>query len=120
MFIIGRKKTKSKLLVDTYISPEDDELVWDVECSIRDMLRIQKNVVRFDMFMQGALDNKLMKKTMRKKLSKEDEKTLSEMLLNQTSIKVVSQATQEEIDESNKTWWDKVKEKFNKVEEENK
>jgi len=113
-FIIGSKKK----LLNTWVSPDDDEVIWDVEGSVREILKIQNNLARFDQFVRGAMDNKLMRKTMQKTLSKQDAKDLEEMIMNQTDVSTIKRATAEELVEAGKTWWQRTKEKFTKVEEE--
>jgi len=110
-FIIGSKKK----LVNTYVSPDEDEVIWDVEGTVREILKIQNNLARFDQFVRGAMDNKLMRKTMQKTLSKQDAKDLEEMIMNQTEVSTIKRATAEELVEANKTWWQRTKEKFRKV-----
>lgn len=112
-FIIGSKKKIHK----TYVSPEDDIIIWDVNASIKETMRITKNLAMFDRFIHKTLDSKVMKKTLRKKLTPEGEKELTEMLMNHTNIEIIKKATAEEIVENNKTWWQKMKEKFKRIDE---
>ena len=99
------------------MSPEDDEIIWDVEGSIKDCIRIQKNLSMFDNFVRGVLNNKILKKTMKKTLSKEDANSLEDMLKNHTSVTIIKKATTDEIVENNKTWWQNIKETFTKKED---
>ena len=94
---------------------EDDEIIWEVEGNIREVMRVHRNLALFDKFVKGILDNKLMKKTMRSKLGEDDEKYLTDMLKNHTHIEVIKKASAEEIMEDGKSWWTKVKEKFKRV-----
>ena len=112
-FIIGFKKVK----VDTYTNDDDNELYWEVEGSVRDILKINRNVFYFTQMIQGVLDNKLMKRTMRKKLSPEDEEQLKNMLLNQTSCEIIKEATAEEMVEGTMSFWDRMKSRFKKKED---
>lgn len=108
--IIGLKKVK----VDTYVSPDDNEIIWDIEGSYRNVMKIQRNASMFDIFISRLLNTKMLKKTLRKQLSKEDEEQLKDMLLNHTSCEIIKTATAEEIVEGSKTMWEKVKETFTK------
>ena len=112
-FIIGFKKVK----LDTYVNKKDDTIVWDIEGSYRDVMKIWKNVNTFASIIRGVLDSKMMKKTMRKKLSPEDEEILKKMLTEQTSIKVIKQAEVEEMDEFGKSWFQRIRESFVKKKE---
>jgi len=112
-FIFGLKRVK----LDTYVNDADNELYWEVEGKVRDIMKINKNVLLFTKMMQGALDNKLMKKTLRKKLSQEDEEELKNMLLNQTSCEIIKEATAEEYVEGTMTFWERVKSKFTRTSE---
>jgi len=112
-FIIGFRKVK----VNTYVNDEDNELYWEIEGSVRNIMKINKNVFYFTQMIQGVLDNKLMKKTLRKKLKPEQEEQLKNMLLNQTSCEIIKEATAEELNEYGKSFWTRMKDKFKKSEE---
>lgn len=112
---ISRKDVKS---CETYVSEEDNTIIWDIEATIKKCLKIQKNVSRFDFLITGILENKRMKKRIRSKLTEEQETELKDMLVNHTSCEVIKEATLQEMVEENKTWWEKVKEKFKKKKEE--
>ena len=112
-FVIGRSLGKRTVL-DTYTSPNDDEIIWVVETDIRNALKIQRNVAMFDKFIKGTMDNKLVKKLLNKELSKKDSKELENMLVNHTSVEVIKKATQEEKDEHQTSWWERVKTTFKK------
>jgi hypothetical protein len=108
--IIGLKKVK----IDSYVNDDDNELIWDIEGSYRDILKIQRNAAMFSTFITRLLKTKILKKTLRKELSPEGEKELVDMLVNHTSCEVIKAATEKEFVDGNKTWWDKVKETFHK------
>ena len=115
--LLGRKwlvafdKSKS---FNTYVNEEDNEIIWDIEAPVKDCLRIQKNVSTFDALVSGVMENRLVKKAIHKNTDEAGEAELKDMLQNQTSCEVIKKATQEEMDEYNKTWWQRVKEKFRK------
>ena len=111
--IIGFKKVK----IDTYVNKEDDEMVWDVEGSVRDIININRNVARFDSLIKNIFNNRMVKKKTAKHLTEEDQEKLKDMLLNQTSCEVIKEATAQELVEADKTWWQRMKETFTKKEE---
>ena len=117
-FILGRSwiKGKDKKYV-TYTSPEDNEIIWDIEAPIKECMRIQRNVTVFDSLIAGVLDNPLLKRAIRKKLEPGQEEELKDMLINQTSCEVIKEATLQETVEYNKTFWEKIKETFSKKEQ---
>jgi len=112
-FLLG-KKGRIKTL-NTYINDLDNQLVWEIDAQVRDIVRIHKNVLRYSVLIEMILNNKMMKKTLRSKLKPEGEEELKEMLLNQTTVEIMKQATTEELVEFNKTRWQHIKETFKKV-----
>ena len=111
-FIIGKKKVKHS----TFVNEEDSQILWEIDGDIKTILKIQRNVNMFASFISNLLGNKMVHGAIGK-LSKEDQKTLTEMLENQTSVEIIKRATAEEIVEADKTWWDKLKEKFKEKKE---
>ena len=109
MFILGMQKAHN-----IYVNEEDTEFVWEIETNVRKTMKIHRNVCRYEQMMKGVLDHKLMKKTLRQKLKPEDEEMLKDMLLKQTEVVIVKNATAEEIVEGNMTWWQRVKTTFKK------
>lgn len=83
IFLLGFKKPDK-----TTTNEEDDEIIWEVEGTPRKILRVQKNVYRFDNIMKMMLNNKMVKKA-RRKLNPGDEKELKNMLLNQTTVEIL-------------------------------
>jgi len=110
-FIIGKKKVKHEI----YVNKKDNQIIWNVEGHIRDLMSIQRNVNLFDSLMAGILNNKMVKKAGLRDLNPDQMKEFMDMIKNQTSVEVVKRATAEEEDEYNKTWWQRVKEKFKKT-----
>lgn len=82
-FIMG---LRTKHSVTT--NKDDDEIIWDVDGTPKDYIRISRNVYLFDRIIGGILDHKLMKKTMRTKLRPEQEQELREMLQQHTSVTI--------------------------------
>jgi len=109
-YILGKNNPNS-----IHVNDEDNQLVWEVEGSIKDILRINRNVTLFDNILKGAFNSKMVKKQVAKRLSLEDQAQLNDMLFNHTTVEVIKEATASEIVEYNKTWWERIKEKWKKV-----
>jgi hypothetical protein len=100
------------IIKETLINDEDSEMIWVIDAPYRKVLEIQKRVNWYSHSVGAVMGNKKFKK-----LVNEDQKEeLEDMLNNQTSIEIIKEATANEIVEANKTWWQRVKEKFKKVE----
>jgi hypothetical protein len=108
-FIIGLHKVN----IDQYVSQDDGTIYWEIDGSIRDILKIQRNATMFGTMMSTLLTNKVVHGAMGR-LSKDDAKQLNDMLLNQTKVTVIREATAQEIVEENKTFWQRVKDTFSK------
>lgn len=111
-FLIGDKK---KITNEVFVNKEDTQIIWEIECDIRRALKIQKNVTMFEVMARSLFENKMVKKAT-EKLKKEDQEELEKMLFDMTKVEIINQASANEIVEHNKTYWQKVKEKFKKVE----
>ena len=109
-YILGKNNPHS-----VYINDSESELIWEVESDVKAILKINRNVALFDSIIQQAFSSKMVKRIVKKKLSIEDQKELEDMLFNHTRVEVIQEATAQEIVESNKTWWQKMKEKFKKI-----
>ena len=92
------------------VNDDDDTIIWEAEGTVKQIMRINKNVAMFDVMIKGIMDNKLVKKACEP--GQYDQ--LKEMLANNTRIEIIKEASAEEWVESNKTWWDKIKEGFKK------
>ena len=113
-YIIGVRRARVKI-INNYVNADDSEFIWEIEGPVKDILRINKNASRFDTVMRQVLDNKLMKKTIRKKLSAEDEAQLKDLLADQTRIEIIKEAEAQELVEANTTWWQRMTQTFRKV-----
>lgn len=102
-----------KIDVKVYISKNDDQIVWEIEGHLKHILSINKNVSMFDSYVKMALNHAMTKKLINR-CSEEDQKQLKFMLDNQTEIEIIKKATSEELVEVNKTWMDRIREKFKK------
>jgi len=83
VFLLGFKKPDK-----TTTNKEDTQIVWEVEGTPRKILKVQKNVYRFDNIMKMMFNNKMVKKA-RQKLKPGDEKSLKDMLMNQTKVEII-------------------------------
>lgn len=111
-FIIGKKRVKHEI----YVNDDNNQIVWNIDGHIRDCMSIQRNVNMFDSFMKKILSNKMVQKAGLRDLTPEQMKEFKDMIKNQTSVEIVKNATAEELDEYNKTWWQRIKEKFKRQE----
>lgn len=107
-------KCKRNIQIDSYTSKDDDEIFWEVEGPVRKLMGIMKRVYRFDEVIKTMLNSKVVRKTIRKHLPQDQEAELDDMLLNHTSCEMVTEASAEEIAESQKGWWQRVKETYKK------
>ena len=106
-FLIGRKKKHT-----VFVNKEDDTIVWEIEGSVRDILKVNKNVACYDLIMKNALNSKVVRKALRQRLSTEAETELKSMLLDQTTVEIIKEASAQELVEHNLTWWQRVQKNF--------
>jgi len=96
---------------ECYVNDDDSIIYWDIDANYKTCIKIGKNVARFDSIAKMALDQKRVKKLL-------DEKGLAEledMFKNQTKVSIIKNATAEEVEENNNSFWNNIKEKFRKV-----
>lgn len=105
---------KKDLIIDSYTNADDNEIFWEVEGPIRRVMKISRNVNRFDFVIGRMLDSKAVKKTVRKHLEPGQEEELEDMLRHHTSCEIIREATAEELADSQKSWWQRVKETYQK------
>ena len=96
----------------TWVSDTDDIIYWEVEGSVSKCLKVNRNVAYYDRIMKSALESKAVQWKM-KSMSAEDSEMLRLMLLEQTKVRIVKMTEQDEVDSSNRSWWDRVKDKLN-------
>lgn len=111
MFLFG----KNNAIKNVYINDDDSEMVWEIEGSLKTIMKIQKNVSKFDVFVTMLFKSKLVKKAIKKYMRDDQEEELNDMLKNQTEVIIIKDATADEITEYDTTWWENIKHKFNKV-----
>lgn len=103
-FILGVKKIKNEV----YANDDDDTIIWIVEGPPKRIIKITRNVARFDVVMASILKKRVVRKLA--KLSDEDRKKLDDMLKNQTKIEILKHDDMVDVD--NRTIWQKIKDKF--------
>lgn len=111
-FLIGSKKKLVKF--NTYVNEDDSELYWEIETELRRAMKITRNVGMYKQMIQTVLGNKTVNKLIE---SPEQKKELADMLNDQTKIEVLKEATAQEIVEYNKTFWQRIKERYTKKKE---
>jgi hypothetical protein len=107
-FIINRKVKHT-----VYCNDDDNEILWEVEGDVRDVMKVTRNLNVFDATISKVITSKKIQKVA--KISDGDKKELDDMMSNHTSVEIVKRATAEEMVEYNKTFWEKLKEKFKVV-----
>lgn len=115
-WIIGVRKGK----YTTWVNDEDNEVYWEIKDDIRRAHKIMKNVSKYDVLVEAILGNmqkvkKAYQKIVKKQPDKKEEEELRDLLMNHTKIEIVKSLTKEELDEYNKTWWQRMKEKLKKI-----
>lgn len=108
-FIVGKTPIKN-----IYISPNDDEFYWEIETNIKKYLKLHRNVLMFDNMVLGVFKNKMADKAVKKLLKPGQYEELQEMLTNQTTVEIVKKPSATDLVEFNETWWQKVKNMFNR------
>jgi 4-hydroxy-3-methylbut-2-en-1-yl diphosphate synthase IspG/GcpE len=111
-FLIGSKK---KLVAfNTYINEDDSELYWEIETELRRAMKITRNAGMYKEMIQAVLGNKTVAKLIE---SPEQKQELTNMLNDQTKIEVLKEADANELVEYNKTFWQRIKDKWKKTKE---
>ena len=98
----------------TYTNADNNIIYWEINGSVRDILKVNKNVAAYEVIMKGAFETKMVQKQVARNLSKEDQEALREMLIDKTKLTIIKQSAQEE-ESDGLTFWDKIKLKFTKV-----
>ena len=107
--MIGNNKFRT---LETFISPGDDEVAWEVEGDPRCVIKMKNNIAKFDMMMGWALKSKMVRKMAMSNLSNDELQALDDMLMRQTTIEIIHEATAEELVEANKSFWQRIKDKW--------
>lgn len=110
-FLLGRRIHAK----ESYVNEENSTVYWVVEAGVRDIVRIRKNIDKFDAVMRKVLDQKKIKQTIQEKLTSEDQENLREMLKQHTKVEVITKATAEELVEADKSFWQRMKDRFKRM-----
>lgn len=108
-FILGKT---SKHIKKVHISPDDDEFTWIIECDYKRYIKISKNVLYYDTMVSQIFDNKVLKKTINRAISEEQQKELLNMLHNQTTIDIKVNPSEEEVEKYYGSLWQRIKSKL--------
>lgn len=111
LFLLGKLKQPP----ETYLSPDGTEFYWDVEVTVKQYFRIERNAHLFRQLAGGTLD-KINKRGWIKRLAKITNTTIegARLLIDKTTVEVIKQATANEIVEAETTRWQKIKKTFHK------
>jgi hypothetical protein len=113
--ILGMNRNQVKI-INQYVNKDNSMFFWEIEAPVKDCLRIQKNVSRFDTVMKNVFNARIVKRQLRKRggMTPEQEKELQILFDDQTKVDIIKAAKAEEIVEANKTWWQRMTETFKK------
>jgi hypothetical protein len=107
---------KGKSTYEGYVNDSNDTIYIEVEGNIRECFRIMKNVNIFQHKKNEIIKNKLAQKGLKGMGATNKQLTqLQDLFENDTNIEIVKEATAQELQEYNMTFWDKIKQKFRKV-----
>jgi len=112
-FLIGSKKKIIKF--ETYVNEDDSELYWVIVTDLRRSLKINRNITMYKVMIGTILGNKRVNKMIKDEKQKEE---LRKMLSDQTKIEIIKEGEAQELVEYNKTFWQRMKERFTHKEEE--
>ena len=110
--ILGRVKAE-----ECYVNEEDDTIIMVLNTDIRRMLKIQRNANLYDEFVKKFMGNRITKKVLRTKVSEDKRKELEHLLMNETSIEIITPYTDADLQAEHNSYWQKFKSKFKKAEE---
>ena len=112
LFILGKLKQQP----DTYLSPKNDSFYWNAEVSVKQYFRIQRNAHLFQQLAGGTLDQ-INKRSWIKKMANITGSTIegARLLIDDTTVEIIKQATANEIIEAKTTLWQKIKRTFHKI-----
>lgn len=110
--LIGQNKFDK---TQTYVNEEENQIAWEVEGDARNVMKLLTNVNKFDVMMSQLLNSKFIRKAAMSRYSKAEIEALDDMLLNQTKIEIIKEATAAELVEVNKTFWQRIKDQWIKI-----
>jgi hypothetical protein len=106
--------------INAYCNDQDNDIVLECDGTPRQIIQVGKNVASFHSLPALLFENKQVKGLLKCKFPEAtgaDFDKLKEMFDNGTKITIIKEASAQELIENNKTWWQKIKESFKKVEE---
>jgi len=109
--LAGVRKFRS---FEMFISKKDDMIIWEIEDEARRVMKIYKNTNKYDVLIKAAMQSWAVRK-MANRLSNEDRKVWEKMLTEDTKVEIIKEATAEELVDVNKTFWQRLKEKFKRA-----
>ena len=83
-FVLGFNKPKQ-----LQINKDNSEIIWFIDADPRKAMKISKNVSRYEFFVKGILDNKMVRRTLKTKLKPGQKEELEAMLLDQTKVEII-------------------------------
>jgi hypothetical protein len=103
----------------TYINETDDTILWEITCTPRQYVALTRATSLFMAGTQNLWDNKLYQKMISSSvksgdIAETDRERLHDLLTNQTKITIIKEADAQEIVASNKSFWERLKERFKK------
>ena len=110
-WLIGFNKVKT----ETYVSPENDIIYIEVEGEPRRVLKVTENAHKYSLIINKVFEQKIMGKGIKDAVDPKDREELEHMLKEGTQVEVIKEATAEEIIEDNKSLWQRMKEKFRRI-----
>lgn len=91
------KMNKYKGDVRTNKKHGDDTIIWTVDVTVSEMMKITKRVIMFDTIVSGIFESKKLKKAMKRmKWSKEKLKEVEWMIKDMTKIQIMKRSDEEE------------------------
>lgn len=105
---------KLKKPLSTGVNQENSQFYWELDCNITQYSKLTKNVINFQKLAGLVIDAKVFQKAVKQfgGATPEDIKIVREMIMQGTTIDIIKNATAQELVEANKTFWQKLKERF--------
>lgn len=108
--LLGMKRAN-----ESGINEDESSFYWELDLTIKQYLHLQKKVYMFQDFTSGLISHRLVQGAAKKMGATTEQITeVRSMFKTGTKIDIIKEATAQEQDENNKTYWQKIKEKFKK------
>lgn len=108
LFLLKNKKPDS-----VYTNDLDNEICWVVSGNTRQITKLTRSVTQYHVMMNMALNNKMIRGLIRKKVGQKGADELYEMLINQTHVEVIKANDEEELSKNKNSVFYKMKNLFN-------